>query len=118
MPSGNSSETAHQIYNSMFSAYLGNTAVPRVGIDLTNVSWIAVGAAVLIGFLYLYARYSSSVHRSGGELYGASAFGGAILERIGGVSLFDVFVWGAVILYSAYFLVAHILFGQVYIPGR
>jgi hypothetical protein len=116
MPSGNDSAAAHAVYDYMFSQHLQNIDVPKTDLDLTNAFWIALFAATLILFFWAYARYFSSVHRPEGELYGASVFGGGILERIGSLGLFNWAISIATILYTAFFVVEHILGGQVYLP--
>ncbi len=113
-PSGSDSQTVQAYYNYMYSQYL--SAIPSHPTDIrwTSVFWIAVWGVVLIGFFFLYTRFSSRAHRTHGGLYGVSSFAGSILERIGPASIFVRVVWIAVVLWTAYFVVTHILFGQVY----
>jgi hypothetical protein len=47
-------------------------------------------------------------------MYGASSFGGSILERIGPLSMFSWVVWGLIIAWALYFIVTQILYGQIY----
>ncbi len=113
-PSGSDSQTAQAYYNYMYSHYLSAIPSQPTEIRWTGPFWIAVWGIVLIGFFFLYTRFALRVHRKHGALYGVSSFAGSILERIGPASLFVRIMWVAVVLWAAYFVVTHILFGQVY----
>ncbi len=112
--SGNDSEHAQQYYQYIYSHYLQNIPADRTHILASGPFWIALWAAILIIFFALYAFSLNHAHRKQGEMYGASSFAGAILERIGTVSAFTIVISSMIIVYALYFIVTHILFGQVY----
>lgn len=113
-PSGYTTEAANLYYDYVFAQYLEERAHLRTGIDWSGPFWIALWAGVLIVFFFLYALYFQNVHREHGELYGSASFAGAILERIGRVALFSMFVWTIIVLVALYYIITHILWGQVY----
>lgn len=114
MPNGNDTAASQAFRDYLYAAYLRDIQVPRIGVDWENLYWVAIFSFVLIGFFWLYTRHFGSVHRDRGELYGATLFGGAILERIGRVSRLNWICYLAFTLYSAFFIVEHIIGGQVY----
>lgn len=113
-PSGSDTAAAQAYYNYLYRQYLEAIPAHRTEILWSGPFWIALWAVVLIGFFYLYTRYASYTHRRHGALYGVSSFAGSILERIGPVSRFLRIVWAAIVLWALYFVVTHILFGQIY----
>jgi hypothetical protein len=113
-PSGHTTEDAQRYYDYIFAQYLEDEASLRTDILWTGPFWIAVWAAVLILFFFFYAYFFQQVHRKEGELYGAVSFAGAIMERIGAVALFSKLLWTGIVLWGLYFIVTHILLGQVY----
>lgn len=114
MPSGNTSEATQAYYESLYRHYLAGIVTPHTSILWAGPIFIALWAATLILFFFCYTWFARRTHRSHGALYGVSSFAGAILERIGPVSPFSWFVWIIVTLYALYFLVTHLLAGQVY----
>ena len=114
VPSGNSSQAAQDFYNYLHAHFLAVIPGDRTHILWTGPIWIAVFAVILVGFFFLYSMYLSRVHRKRGEMYGASSFGGSILERIGPLSMFSWVVWGLIIAWALYFIVTQILYGQIY----
>lgn len=113
-PSGNSTEATHAYYNWLYAQYLGSIPAPRTTIYWEGPFFIALWAVVLIGGFFFLAWFGNRTHRSRGELYGVSSFAGSILERIGPISRFSWVVWIATTLWALYYLVSHVLAGQVY----
>ena len=114
VPSGNDSQHAKAYYNYLQAAYLNHILGNRTDILWTGPFWIAFFATIMILFFYFYTRKLLSTHREKGEMYGAASFAGSILERIGPVSLFTWLISGVVTLWAIYFIVIHLLFGQLY----
>jgi hypothetical protein len=78
------------------------------------VFWVFTFASTIILFFWLSTHHLTNVHRQHGELYGASVFGGGILERIGEVSLFNKVMWTIITLAAIYLIVEHLVVGQIY----
>ena len=114
IPSGNTTEAARAYYDYLLSRALAAIPGDRTQILWSGPAWIAFFAVILVLFFFFYALYLNRVHRTKGELYGASSFAGSILERIGPVSLFSWLVWGLIVAWALYFIVAQILNGQIY----
>ena len=114
IPTGNDTKAAKAYYDYLFSTYFHQMPVLRTDILWTGPFWIAFWAVILIVFFYLYSRYFSSVHRKKGELYGAASFAGAILERIGQVSILNWTIITFLTGVAIYFIVFHILEGFIY----
>ena len=114
VPTGNTTKAAQDYYNYLYSFYMTSINTDNTKILLTGPTWIAVFAIILILFFFFYAYYLLHVHRKRGELYGASSFAGAILERIGSVSLFTWLISGLIFAAGIYFIVTQIVRGQIY----
>lgn len=114
MPTGNDPQTVQAYYDALLSKRLESVGADAVRLDLTSLAWAALFAFVLIGFFFLYTWSFRRVHRSQGDLYGATRFGGAMLERIGRASKLSWAAWIGTVLYAAYFFVDHLLRGQYY----
>lgn len=113
-PSGNDSQTVQRYYDYLYQQSLQKIPEDRTQILWSGPFWIALWAAVLILFFFFYANYFQHAHRESGELYAPVSFAGAILERIGTVALFSKIVWTAIVFWGLYYIVTHILWGQVY----
>lgn len=113
-PSGNTSEAVQQYYDYIFRHYLQRMPTDRTKIMWSGPFWVAFWAITLILFFFLYATVFQHVHRESGELYAPVSFAGAILERIGRIALFSKLIWTFVVLSGLYYIVTHILWGQVY----
>lgn len=113
-PSGYTTDRVKLYYDYAFSDYLEDMPGQRTTILRSGPFWIALWAAVLIGFFFLYSVYFQNVHREKGELYGVASFAGAILERIGRIATFSLFVWALIVLTALYYIITHIIMGQVY----
>ncbi len=112
-PSGHTSAQAHLIYQWLYANYFGSLPAERVQDLWTGPIYIFGFLAILAILFWLYVVMAND-HRRHGDLYGVESFGGVILERIG---IIDLLTWAAIvicILWSAYFFIAQIIYGQVY----
>lgn len=114
VPTGNTTQAAHDYYNWMFSRYYAGFPVDKWNIQWSGPFWIGLFAAILILFFFFYAVHFFNAHRQKHALYGVASFAGAILERIGRLSTFSWFITIVLVLWALFFLVKHIVVGQVY----
>jgi len=116
MPTGSDAETAQAYYDYLTAHALADQAAnaPRTEIIWSGPLLIVFGGAGLILFFMLYSLYFQQRTRRHDELYGVTSFGGRILERAGGVPIFERVAWTAVVIYALYVTVTDILFGQFY----
>jgi hypothetical protein len=113
-PSGNTSQAAQQYYDYIYGQYLKKIPTDRTQIMWSGPFWIAFWAITLILFFFFYSYFFQRVHREAGELYAPVSFAGAILERIGSIALLSKLVWTFITLSGLYYIITHILWGQVY----
>lgn len=114
MPEGNTSEQVHEFYNYLYSQYMQSIPVDRTQILWSGPFWVALFAVILTVFFFLVAVHFTRVHRTHDELYGASSFAGSLMERVGPVSFFTISVISMTVLWGVYYIVAHIVMGQIY----
>jgi hypothetical protein len=116
MPTGDDAQTAQAYYDYLTAHALAAQAAvaPRTEIIWAGPLAIVFFAAILILFFMLYSLYFQQRTRRHDELYGVVSFGGKILERAGGIPIFERVVWGGVVIYALYVTVTDILFGQIY----
>jgi hypothetical protein len=116
MPSGDDAQAAQAYYNYLTAHTLALQAAnaPRTEIIWAGPLAIIFFAAILILFFMLYSLNFQQRTRKHDELYGLASFGGKILERAGGIPLFERFVLAGVVIWSIYIIVTDVLFGQFY----
>jgi hypothetical protein len=116
MPTGDDALTAKAYYDYLLAQNLAAQAAhsPRTMIDWSGPLSIVLFAAILIVFFMFYSLRFQQRTRRHDELYGVASFGGSILERAGGIPLFEAVVWGSVVVYALYVTVNDVLFGQFY----
>jgi hypothetical protein len=116
MPTGDDAQAAKAYYDYLTAHSL---ALQAAGANRTEINWtgplaIVFFAAILILFFMLYSLNFQQRTRRHDELYGVVSFGGKILERAGGIPLFERIVWGGVVIWALYVIVTDVLFGQFY----
>ncbi len=115
IPSGNTTQAAHQYYNYLWSVYLGSIPPDRTKILWSGPIYVFIFTFVLVFLFFLYTRYANRVHRTKGEMYGIMSFAGSILERIGPLSAFEVAFDLIIFAWAVYLIVIQVLNGYVYI---
>jgi hypothetical protein len=116
MPTGDDAQAAQAYYNDLTAHTL---ALQAEGANRTVINWtgplaIVFFAAILILFFMLYSLYFQQRTRRHDELYGVASFGGKILERAGGIPLFERIVWAGIVIWALYIIVSDVLVGQFY----
>ncbi len=112
-PSGHTSAAVHVFYRWQYANYLGSIPQERVQDLWTGPFYIFLFLVAMAVLLWVYVLMAND-HRQRGELYGVESFAGVILERIGVIDLLTWAITIVCILWSAYFFIAQILYGQVY----
>ena len=115
VPTGNTTAAAHGFYNYLWANYLQSIAAPRTKILWSGPVYIFIFVVVLTLFFFLYAKYGIRTHRSRGEMYGIMSFAGSILERIGPLSLLEIFFWVVLTVWVLYYIITMILSGYIYV---
>jgi hypothetical protein len=116
MPTGDDAQTAEAYYDYLMAHALAQQAAvaPRTEIIWAEPLSILFSAAILIVFFMLYSLRFQQRSRRHDELYGVVSFGGSILERAGGIPVFERIVWSGIVIWALYVTVTDILFGQFY----
>lgn len=113
-PSGDSNEAVQAYFRWLWEQYLNEIPVPRVTVSGKNPSVIYAAGFALVSFFVLFSFFLYYAHRKTGDLYGVTSYAGNILERMGPVSIFSLFVFLYIFLWALYFPIVQIIFGQVY----
>ncbi len=112
-PSGHSSAQAQLLYQWLYGNYFGSIPGEKTNILWSGPFYIFLFLVILAVLLWVYILMAND-HRKHSDLYGVESFGGYILERIG---IIDLLTWAITIiciLWSAYFFITMLLYGQVY----
>ncbi len=115
IPNGNSTKAAHDFYNYLWAYYLKSIPAPRTGILWSGIIYELIFLVVLSIFFLLYVAYANHTRRKKGEMYGVESFAGSILERMGPMSYFEMFIWGVLILWVAFYIVQAVIGSYVYV---
>ena len=115
IPTGNTTDVVTAYYNYLYTHYYAGIAVNRAeGLLWSSLFLILIWAVVLILSFFLMTYYMYRVHRGEGELYEATSFAGAILERNGKVSVFAWILSGGLFLSAVYLGIRFIILGYLY----
>ena len=114
MPTGSDAQTAEAYYDSLTAHALQAIPAPRTEILWTGPLWIALFATSLVLFFMGYSLWFQHRTLRHDELYGVISFGGTVVERIGGIPIFERVIWGVLTAWAAYAMISQALGGLYY----
>ncbi len=115
VPSGNTTPEVQAYYHYLIQTHLKDIPTDRA----TNILWVSpvkivVWGLILIIVFYFYTYYFNRAHRAHGELYEATSFAGALLERNGTVTIFTWSIIIGLLLSAVYLGIRFIFLGYLY----
>lgn len=114
MTSGSDSASVQAVYDNLYASYLGRIPVHRTEILWTGPLFIALFAAVLIGFFFLLSFSLRHVGARKNRIHELTSFAGQLTERIGTIAVFSCAVWATIVAWAAYIAIKQALFGLIY----
>ncbi len=127
VPTGDDPATVHQFYDWLYSFYLSRN--PNSINDSSvifgeppqwDISWggpllqIASVGIVMISVFWVFAHFFNHPRRERSMLYRPASYGGTLTERHGRFGSFNRILYVPVVLWALYYVVDHVLTGQVY----
>ena len=112
VPTGNTSDTVRQYYDSLYSHYL-DQVVQNYYSHWGTLVWVLFWVVLLAGGFYAYTRWQRTT-RMPREPYPVESYDGHIQESNGPVGSFLTLFFIGVVIWLLITTVLNLLYGQIY----